>query len=309
MFSSANARNSILERYRTVSDRFLLPASPDVNSDTNFDLKFETSDINLPKIKTEETESESRFAAPVGESEIRKLLENQENPNTRKNTNSAFNVFSAWRKERGAGVSDITEMDAPTMEFWLSRFVVEARKQDGSEYPAKSLYYLVCGLLRLLRNKEIYSMNFLDEKDIRFANFRKVLDSRMKELVHTGVGTTVKQAEVILPEHEEKLWETGVFGDHSAESLQYTVYYYSCKIFGLRSCDEHRSLECTQFTVGKDDGDKKYIRFVGRSNKTYKGGLAQVQLKPKDTSIIVLKVIFHIFYNFRCFKLPRDNFR
>ena len=46
-----------------------------------------TSGINLPKIKTEETESESRFAAPVGESEIRKLLENQENPNTRKNTN------------------------------------------------------------------------------------------------------------------------------------------------------------------------------------------------------------------------------
>ena len=27
---------------------------------------------------------------------------------------------------------------------------------------------------------------------------------------------------------------------------------------------------------------KKYIRFVGGSNKTYKGGLAQVQLKPKD---------------------------
>ena len=156
-----------------------------------------------PKIKTEETESESRFAAPVGESEIRKLLENQENPNTRKNTNWAYNVFSAWRKKRGAGVSDITEMDAPTMEFWLSRFVVEARKRDGSEYPAKSLNYLVCGLLRLLPNKKIYSMNFLDEKDIRFANFRKVLDSRMKELVHTGVGTTVKQAEVILPEHEE----------------------------------------------------------------------------------------------------------
>ena len=114
-----------------------LPASPDVNSDTNFDLKFETSDINLPKIKTEE--SESRFAAPAGESEIRKLLENQENPNTRKNTNWAYNVFSAWRKERGAGVSDITEMDAPTIGFWLSRVVVEARKQNGSEYPAKSL--------------------------------------------------------------------------------------------------------------------------------------------------------------------------
>ena len=113
-----------IELSQTVSEMLSgLPVSPDVNWDTNFDLKFETSDINLPKIKTEKTESESRFAAP----EIRKLLENQENPNTRKNTNWAYNVFSAWRKERGAGVSDITEMDAPTMEFWLSRFVVEAR--------------------------------------------------------------------------------------------------------------------------------------------------------------------------------------
>ena len=41
-------------------------------------------------------------------------------------------------------------------------------------------------------------------KQIRFANFRKVQDSKMKELAHAGVGTTVKQVEVILPEHEEK---------------------------------------------------------------------------------------------------------
>ena len=97
----------------------------------------------MPKFKTEETESESRFAAPVGESEIRKLLENQENPNTQKNTNWAYNVFSAWRKESGSGVSDITEMDAPTMEIRLSRFVAEVCKQEESEYPAKSLYYLI----------------------------------------------------------------------------------------------------------------------------------------------------------------------
>ena len=52
-----------IELSQTVSEMLSgLPASPDVNSDTNFDLKFETSDINLPKIKTEETESESRFA-------------------------------------------------------------------------------------------------------------------------------------------------------------------------------------------------------------------------------------------------------
>ena len=126
------------------------------------------------------------------------------------------------RLEERRGVPVSRTLRKWTHQLWS--FGYEACKQDGSEYPAKSLYYLVCGLLRLLRNKEIYSINFLDEKDIRFTNFRKVLDSRMKELVHTGVGTTVKQVKVILPELEEKLWETGVFGDHSAESLQYTVY-------------------------------------------------------------------------------------
>ena len=52
---------------------------------------------------------------------------------------------------------------------------------------------------------------FLNDPRIRFANYRKVQDSKMKELVRAGVGTTVKrvgttvkQVEVILPEHEEK---------------------------------------------------------------------------------------------------------
>ena len=131
----------------------------------------------------------------------------------------------------------------------------------------------------------------------------------MKELVHTGVGTTVKQAEVILPEHEEKLWETGVLCDHSAESLQYTVYYYSFKIYGLRSCDEHRSLECTQFTVGKMMAIKNTFALSDEVTKLTRVVLLKFNRSQKISSIIVLKVIFHIYYNFRCFKLPWDIFR
>ena len=113
-----------MELSQTVSEMLSgLPALPeDINADANFDMNFELSDNNLPKIKKEETESESRFAVPVGESEIRKLLENQENPNTLKNTNWAYNVFSAWRKERGADVPDITEMDAPSVFFVVHAF-------------------------------------------------------------------------------------------------------------------------------------------------------------------------------------------
>ena len=40
---------------------------------------------------------------------------------------------------------------------------------------------------------------------------------------------------------ETKLWEKGLLGSHSAESLLHTVYYYNVKVFGLRA-GEHRLL-------------------------------------------------------------------
>jgi hypothetical protein len=67
--------------------------------------------------------------------------------------------------------------------------VIEVRKQDGQDYPPRSLYYIICGLLRFLRDRDIYDKNFLDENDSRFAVWRKVLDAKMKELLSRGFGT------------------------------------------------------------------------------------------------------------------------
>jgi hypothetical protein len=110
---------------------------------------------------------------------------------------------------------------------------------------------------------------------------QKVLDANMKELLSRGFGTKVKQADPILPEDEEKIWEAQVFGMHSAQILQYTVFFYNCKLFGLHAFDEHRSLECEQFEIGSDN-HRKYVHFIGRSNKTFKGGIKQMQLQNKD---------------------------
>ena len=54
----------------------------------------------------------------------------------------------------------------------------------------------------------------------------------------------------------------------------------SCKLFGLRGHDEHYELECDQFTVGSDHRGR-FITFTGRSPKTYKGGLKDLELKNK----------------------------
>ncbi|CAH1242362.1 Hypp6618 [Branchiostoma lanceolatum] len=55
---------------------------------------------------------------------------------------------------------------------------------------------------------ERHDMNFLGRKDSRFAEFRKALDARMKELAADGVGTERRQADPLTQEDEDKLWTT-----------------------------------------------------------------------------------------------------
>lgn len=72
------------------------------------------------------------------------------------------------------------------MSFWLEQFVVEVRKLDGTEY--SSIYLILCGLHRHLGENGIYDKNFLDEKNVYFARFSKVLNARMRTLNEKGFG-------------------------------------------------------------------------------------------------------------------------
>ncbi len=45
-------------------------------------------------------------------------------------------------------------MEAPAIGFWLSRFVVEMRKENGQTYPPDSIYSVCSGLQRHLRTME-----------------------------------------------------------------------------------------------------------------------------------------------------------
>ena len=67
----------------------------------------------------------------------------------------------------------------------------------------------------------------------------------------------------------------------SSEQLQRTVFFYSSKLFGLRACDEHHGLTCEQFIVNEDQKGK-FINFIGRSYKTFKGGLGQLNVQNKN---------------------------
>ncbi|XP_076109599.1 uncharacterized protein KIAA1958-like [Mytilus galloprovincialis] len=228
---------------------------------------------------------EKRFGNPARKEDLDKLINSQKNSNTEKITKWAVEAFMKWREQRNKENENIPllkHMDAETMDSCLQRFVVEVRKRDGLEYPPKSLYYIICGLLRHLRDEEIHDKNFLNENDIRFAVFRKVLNAKMKELASWGLGSTTKQADPITKEDEEKIWNSGVFGCDNSVALQNTVFFYNCKLFGMRGYDDHKKLECEQFSIGCDGSESRFIHFTGRTSKTFSGRLNQLHVKSKD---------------------------
>ena len=72
---------------------------------------------------------------------------------------------------------------AEEVNYWLTRFILEAMKADGSPYPANSLYLIACGLLRHFREElKRFDLNILAKYASTFDSFRKALDSRIKEI-------------------------------------------------------------------------------------------------------------------------------
>ena len=65
---------------------------------------------------------------------------------------------------------------------WLCIFVMETRAQNGENYPPKTLYALLTGLLRHMRAQNPLYPNFLDRKNPSFAERIAVLDNLMKSL-------------------------------------------------------------------------------------------------------------------------------
>jgi hypothetical protein len=102
----------------------------------------------------------------------------------------------------------------------------------------------------------------------------------MKELHQSGIGLVKRQAEPITPRKENQLWESNQLGEQSADSLLNTVFFYNCKLFGLRGLDEHRDLQCSQIVLGLDENGS-FITFNGRSSKSMKGGLKHRKLTAK----------------------------
>ena len=236
---------------------------------------------------------DSRFGQPQNESDIKRIKESRVPKNTAKNTNWAVQIWQQWATERlrvpienddddFTLEVDITKMTAISINYWLQRFVVEARKSNGEHYSPDSLHQICCGLQRALRAAGNTGINFFDGEE--FAPFRDLLDGELKSLNGTGKYIYKKRAEVITVEMEDILWHKGLLGDHTPQILVDTMVYLIGLYFAFRSGDDHRKLRHnpSQLQLIEPPNAAAYLLYREDVSKTNQGGIKHRKVIPKE---------------------------
>ncbi len=180
-------------------------------------------------------------------------------------------------------IENVEEMEVLAIAFWLPRFVVEMRKENGDEYLPNSIYGVCSGLQRHLRVIERGDVNIFDHAS--FTNIRQVLDAQMITL-KSSRNFEQKCAGVITEELEDQLWNMKVLGDHTPQVLLDTVFYYISLYFALRGGEEHRRLRHSppQIKLHEPADVPSYLTYTEDVSKTNQGGLLHRNRVPKVVS-------------------------
>ena len=210
--------------------------------------------------------------------------------NTKKSTQWALSTFLSWRDRRNAYFSEQPENQVPpdrdllicidpvALCKWLTFFVAEVRKKDGTEYPPKTLYLLLTGILRHMRSRNTACPNFLDTQDPSFSSFHNASDNVLRDLHVRGIGAETRPTEAFSKDDEEKLWNSGVLGSNNPKSLLHAVFYLNGKNFCLRGGEEQQNLKISQ--LKRLNNPDRYV-YTENASKNRCGGLKQIRVKNK----------------------------
>ncbi len=180
-------------------DELLLQASQMVELELNL-----VKPQDLPTLRREE----ARFARPKTDAEVLQMRATAVPDKTRQDTAYCVQVWDAWSASRSDNseaertIPLLLQLTTEELQFWLTRFVLEARKKDGSKYPPNSLHHLVCSLMRHIRQNGRPSTDFFKDPD--FAYLRQTLDAEMKRLTAARLASKPRQAEPLTEVDEEK---------------------------------------------------------------------------------------------------------
>ena len=133
---------------------------------------------------------------------------------------------------------------------------------------------------------ECLGLAFQIINDVAFLDIKFTLDNTMKARVASGIGISVRQAQVLSATDEDYLWSLGYLGSSYPDQLLNTVVFCVGKGFALQAGKEHRALQAipfdSQFSFYRDEDLEIYLQYkedIG--TKTNKGGLKHKKVDAK----------------------------
>ena len=128
----------------------------------------------------------SRFADPVSQEEMEVAAQGVVSDNTKRNNEWAANNLAEWAKGRAQKSPEehvpdnlLSCSDEKLLCKRLCRYVMETRQASGKPYPPKSIYALLCGLLRIVRSNGV--LKNVTEKIIAKTGHRSLAGLRAYE--------------------------------------------------------------------------------------------------------------------------------
>ena len=103
-----------------------------------------------------------------------------------------------------------------------------------------------------------------------YPRLHNAMDYHFRLLRCYGIGVERKQAAIISPEQEKKMWQKGVLGVHSPKVLLQRVFFYNGKNFCLRGRHEHETMRFSQMVCNKNPDRYTYYEF---GSKNHSGGI------------------------------------
>ena len=92
----------------------------------------------------------------------------------------------------------------------------------------------------------------------------------MKRLQSKGIGTIQRKADPLTFEEEEILWQKGLLGDSTSQSLLDTMLFMNELYFVLCGAKEHRNLrhKPSQIQLIEKPGERPYLMYMRMYPKT-----------------------------------------
>ena len=113
-----------------------------------------THNRNQPHPSTSTVQA-PRFATPISDEDIVQRRKSAVPKKTNEDTKYCTKVWEEWcqyrREYHHSDIPTLHHITRTQLQHWLTRFVLEVCKKDGTEYPPDTLHHICSGIARHMR--------------------------------------------------------------------------------------------------------------------------------------------------------------